>query len=606
MPWICWRKTMNTTRHILVATLLVGLSSELFAFGGHPDDVVTPDQAMSGLRRSVREARRELETLQTAARMLQAASDACLTARGNQDVCGQVERAQRRYDAQKDIYQGRASKMEPWAARVSELVKKEMATDCKSGFLNTWVPYRSSNCTKNQARYQGMEAENKQLVGALNREASEAAQSVETSVVRAQEARQAAVQRAAQEEEEARKAAEVMRAARAAEAKAQAEALAEAKERQRILANRRRAEAARLAEIDRQLEQERQEERERNQRQERDGARTFEGAKVQVAAYSRGMLNRQWKSEKLKKLSRQWALEHFLGVSTEDELEALKIRAKELGRPHVLEVAARIKKAEVLAQRTRDGWYDVGDNLLQNSWNRFVAGHERSEFGDNQSVQTAFGAESPEFVSYIRLQTGKPATFSGTAAQPGWIESWKPDGSADDPSEKPLVSIAVAPVGPVKLPKGKRISGMSGVPPLGSCGPMGLPCQEQDFETVARFTPETDRVATVTVPLDSKLPVLKPESKKTAPDPVMEGDLDEGGQDTGWKRIRIKKNQTLGELGVTIRRRISKDKRPPLWGDDGIVDLLYQANMGHIKDRDVLKVGDIVLVPTDAWFESSP
>lgn len=375
----------------------------------------------------------------------------------------------------------------------------------------------------------------------------------------------------------------------------------------------------------------------------RAGEFTFEAAKIQLFSDTRGRMRSCWAQDKcwrrrsLQQLCDRAARKHFLAVEIEEELLVLEARAKQLGADHVREVVRRKELAADLSDRTKDGWYDVGDNLLQNSWNRFVEAHTQEDFppiGDGHAaLRRAFWQESPELVAFLQLDDLGPVTFSGTPATRGWIESWgepveDPSEAIPEPEEDPVIHIPASPVAPVLLPAERRHEGSYSVPPLPSCGIMGMDCEDATPEQIADYTGETPKIDVTPIQLPDPVIVDQPPELPKPPDhddppevpvppdpdedtgeprvpPTAEEDNDAASADVGWETVIIQKNQTLGELGVAIRKKIPSHLRPPLWGPEGIVDLLHQANMGHIEDPNVLQVGDIVRIPTQAWFEKS-
>lgn len=329
----------------------------------------------------------------------------------------------------------------------------------------------------------------------------------------------------------------------------------------------------------------------------------FEMARTAIRSEVVGRLNSYWRSERGTRDRLGQSFRHYLGVTNRAELDALKADAARRGQTHIDEVARRELIARESAELAADGVVERGEALMAASWDRFRTRNQPTQFAGVPQVKAAFYEQSPELVDFMRRRV--PLEFSGEAVGPNWLAELTPEQAFEPVLEEdaPRVGIPADGVEPVDTTGVDPMGGMTVGPISGGGSLFGV------GETQEEFTGEADLSQVVTVPTPAPAPGERPpepaEPSAAIVPPTVDGDNDAASVDTGWKTIKIVKDQTLGDLGVEIRRGIDRNLRPPLWGPEGIVDLLYQANMGHIADPNVLKIGDLVRVPTNAWFETN-
>lgn len=231
----------------------------------------------------------------------------------------------------------------------------------------------------------------------------------------------------------------------------------------------------------------------------------------------------------------------------------------------------------------------VGDaNWDQRTWAQFLESGRAGGAGAN-TLRMVHGLYHPQFEGKYDASThGEPADFDGSDIAGIW-DGVTPfvTGTTGFGGDYDIAPEAVASAG-----------GLFGLSDTGDLTVNDVPATTDAVVAAAvpstLVTPDVDTAPVITTDPDTGATVLVP--------PTVTGDNDASSTDTGWETITIEQNMTLGDLGVRIRNGLPRDVRPPLWGADGVVDLLYQANAGHIDDPNVLRIGDQVRVPTEAWF----
>lgn len=235
------------TRYPLLAASFLALSLlGSMAHASPADDLVTPDQVMSGLRRRVEMARSALRQVVDFSRDLDTATAACIAAEGLEDQCREMQRKAPLLENLERMYQEEFAKIVPYRKRLDELVSEELSEDCDAGWANQWVPFRSSNCHSNQERYRTLGRDADALIADLKKEAAAARTRTDASreqVAKGTELAEGYTTRQAELAEAAEKAREA--------AERQAELDREAEERaRREAAERAREDAERDAEED--------------------------------------------------------------------------------------------------------------------------------------------------------------------------------------------------------------------------------------------------------------------------------------------------------------------------------------------------------------------
>lgn len=259
---------MRSTWICSAAWLLVTSSAALAINPyGHPADMPHADRALEAVLGTARIAQENLRAVEAAARELEVASQACVAASGNADVCAGVGRAERHYQGMLAIYQQEVGLLAEWVDRLGELNAGVLGRDCANEFL-AFIPGNVRRCEILRERARQANEQAQRELENLRAAQVQTGQAAEAARTRAEGARTAAEARAEEEAEAARLAEEeaarlraeadnrrqrreaqqaIAAAEREAEQRREEREAAERAEAERVLAQAEQAEAVRLA-----------------------------------------------------------------------------------------------------------------------------------------------------------------------------------------------------------------------------------------------------------------------------------------------------------------------------------------------------------------------
>lgn len=316
-----------------------------------------------------------------------------------------------------------------------------------------------------------------------------------------------------------------------------------------------------------------------------------------------GLRARVWRSERLNNNRRAIAVRHFLAADSMAEVEALRNRARQAGPGAIAEVERRIDRARQVADLTRDAYWDAAEQSFRREWNAFVQDVSATAFTSARGMADAFGRHQGARDFHLFMRGRFIFNISGNAASENWLEEYIASATTVATGDTTPVDTGIGDTTAVTIvaPDSGNVEGdgtpgtFTVLPTGGFLGQGDTPLAGGDDTPVV----VDGRPAINNAELDT---VNGNQGVTPPPVPADGSDNDSNNVDTGWRTLTVQRNQTLGELANQIRREIPRDVRPPLWGEGGMVDLLHQANAGHIADPNVLAIGDIVRVPTEAWF----